>query len=115
MYPETALVLDTFTGNLGSPSNGGGNLAFYFMNEWFLFYLGMALAGGILSWFHVFLPVRSMFKKEGNLKHPYVNSPVWSTLVWVILAAIMLPFICSSLLFENKREIFIKATYDGAK
>ncbi len=115
MYPEIVSVFDIFTGNLGSPSKGGGNLALYFMNEWLVLYISLSLAGGLITWYNIFLPVRNLFIKDKVMDHPYVKSPVLSAIVWIVLAAIMLPFVMSSLLFEDKRNLFIKATYEGAK
>lgn len=115
MYQNIAILSDIYIGSLGSPSKGGGNLALYFMSDWFIFYIGMALGGAILSWFRIFLPVRQKILAEGLLDHPYVSNIVITTVVWLVLAMLVIPFIASALLLDSKRDIFIEQVYEGAK
>jgi hypothetical protein len=118
VYQNIAILSDIFIESLGNPRSGEfgrPELAFYFMNEWILLYIVIALSGALMSWYKVFIPVRNLFIKDGIEDHPYVKNYLMSSIVWTGLAAVLLPFIASALLFEDKTELFIKHSYEGAK
>lgn len=115
VYQNSVIQSGISTGSLDSLSKGGDFLALYFMSEFYIFYICMALAGSILSWFQVYIPVRNKLIEDGDLSHPYIANNYVTTAVWLVAAAVLVPFLVSALLFENKRSLFIQAVYEGAK
>lgn len=118
MYQNIATLSDTFIGSLDNPSAGEigrADFALIYMNEWFLFYLAMAIAGAIISWYQIYLPVRRRLIKESVVDHPYVSNNFITTIVWLIASTVLIPFIAGALISEEKKILFIQAVYEGAK
>lgn len=118
MYRDIVILSGYFTESLGSPSEGEiglTNLAHIYMNEWFLIYTAIAISGALISWYKIFLPVRLKLTKDGLNDHPYVSNLLITSIVWLIAATVLIPFIASALLFEDKKAIFIASVYEGAK
>lgn len=118
MYQNIATLSDTFIGSLDNPSAGEigrADFALIYMNEGFLIYIAIAISGALISWYTIFLPVRLKLIKDGLNDHPYVSNLLITSIVWLIAATVLIPFIASALLFEDKKAIFIASVYEGAK
>ena len=119
MSQNIAILYDTYIGSLGNPSSGEigkANLAFIiYMNDWFLAYCCLALGGALISWYRVYLPVRSRLKLEGFHAHPYVSNTIISSIVWLLAAMLLIPFLARALIMDSKLEVFIQEVYKGAK
>lgn len=72
----------------------------------------VALAGAIFSWHSVFLPVRNLLKNHEEA-HPFKDNPILSSIVWVLLAFLTIPFFTPALLNDEIREKFIHGMYKG--
>lgn len=119
MYQELHTTLSTYAGALSNyPSSGEigeADFALYFlMIELLIFYVSFALAGGLISWKKIFLPVCNRLAAEGKEDHPYLSSPFISAVVWIMLSTVVIPFMAWSLIDESEREKFIDYVYDGA-
>ena len=85
------------------------------MPDFIIIYLSIALSGALISWYRIFLPVRYILKAEGAKNNVYVTKPILTSIIWIVLAALVIPFLARSLLSDKARDESIKQVYQGAK
>jgi len=74
---------------------------------WYTWYLIFAISGGITSYFVLFAPA----KMEALELNPYCvcsTNPILTTIIWVLLSALVIPVLAVPIIAPSKQYLFIK-------
>ena len=77
--------------------------------EW---YLVFAISGGITSGVVTFLPILKVLRKiekEKNITHTFIESQYLSFVLWVSMAALLIPLVTLSILSKKENIKFIES------
>jgi hypothetical protein len=84
------------------------------MLEVLYYYLIFAVSGGVMSIISHFLPIKNMIREAGLEEHPFLTSPVITTIVWYGAAVLFIPLLIRPLLMEKHRQSFITHSYQSS-
>ena len=79
------------------------------------YYSIFALAGGIMSIWKLFIPIRNKMIVTYNESHSFVESPIISGFIWLLLSIIFITLIINALLFDVERNRFIDEVVDTGR